>query len=152
MSREALHPRNPELVGLAQGAGDGARQAALFAARTALARNEVSHPLVVEALRALDAGDLQGVSGVRGELEALLTELDEEYWNRSSAPGSQDAEVEVAFTRARAVNALVSALDANPTEAALSAIYEAHASLPDQEIEGFLDTVKDLLRTLRVGP
>ena len=150
MTRLALHPRHPELVGLAQGAKNSARQAAIFAARRALAGTPVSQSPVMEVLRALDASDIRSAVRRRSDLEALVTVLDKEYWDLSDSSGSSDgADARTAFARARAVSALACALALNPVEAALDAIYEAQASLPESEVDGFLDAVKELFRTLQ---
>jgi hypothetical protein len=150
MIRPALHPRHPDLVELAQGARNGARQAAIFAARRALEGTPVPRTPVAEILRALDDSDIGSAVRLRGALEALVEELDNEYWDLWDSSGSTDSsEARAAFARARAVNALACALQANPVEAALDAIYEAQASLPEAEVDGFLDSAKALLRTLQ---
>jgi hypothetical protein len=123
----------------------------MFAARRALAATPVSQSPVMEVLRALDASDIRSAVRRRSDLEALVTVLDKEYWDLSDSSGSSDGvDARRAFARARAVNALASALALNPVEAALDAIYEAQASLPESEVDGFLDAVKNLLRTLQV--
>jgi hypothetical protein len=122
----------------------------MFAARRALAATPVSQSPVTEALRALDDSDIRSAVRLRGDLEVLVTVLEKEYWDLSDSSGSSDGlDVRTAFARARAVSALASALALNPVEAALDAIYEAQASLPESEVDGFLDAVKELLRTLQ---
>ena len=111
----------------------------------------MSRPPVVAVLRALEDSDIRSAVRLRGDLEVLVTELDKEYWDLSDSSGSSDGiEVRRAFARARAVNALACALEVNPVEAALDAIYEAQASLPEAAVDGFLDAVKELLRGLQV--
>jgi len=111
----------------------------------------VSRPPVVAALRALEDSDMSSAGRLRGDLQSLVTELDEEYWDLSdSSRSSDDIEAGRAFARARAVNALACALDVDPVEAALDAIYEAQASLPEAAVDGFLDAVKERLRGLQV--
>jgi hypothetical protein len=152
MIRPALHPRHPEFVGLAQGARNSARQAAIFAARRALDGTPVPRAPVAEVLRALEESDIGSAVRLRGALEALVEELDNEYFDLSDSSGaSNSSEARTAFARARAVNALACALEVDPVEAALDAIYEAQASLPEAEVDNFLDSAKALLRTLQVN-
>src|SRR5687768_10973246 len=106
--RRALHPRDPDLVALVEGARNSAREAAVFAAETALQRTLVSDHPVPEALNALRTYHTGTAIRLRPELEALVERLDGIYWDLSAASDSKSAHaVREAFARARAVNSLV---------------------------------------------
>jgi hypothetical protein len=98
MKGAALNTRDPDLVALAEGAGNGARQAAIAAARIALERSPVSNPPVAKALAALARSDTSAAIGVRPELEALLKHLDGLYWDVSD-PSKDAAAVYEAFAQ-----------------------------------------------------
>jgi hypothetical protein len=149
--RRALHPRHPELVALVEGARNGAREVAIFAAQTALQRTPVSEHPVPEALNALRTDHAANAMHQRPQLEAVVERLDGIYWDLCDAGRSKGTSaVEEAFARARAVNSLVAALTVDPVAAALDAIYEAQASLPDAEVDGFIEAAKGMLRSLQV--
>ena len=148
--RRALHPRDPELVALVEGASNSAREVAIFAAQTALQRTPVSDHPVPEGLNALRTYHTATAMHLRPQLEALVERLDGLYWDRCDAGGSKGAPaVEEAFARARAVNSLVAALAVDPVAAAVDAIYEAQASLPETEVDGFIEATKGMLRSIR---
>jgi hypothetical protein len=147
LAREGSHPRDPELVALARASGDRARQAAIFAAQAALSSVSVSEEVVQQALHALAQSDMPTASHFRAELERLVQALDDVYWNLSDANSSQERpEVQLAFSKARAVNSLASALGPGSVDAVLDAVYEAQAALPEGEVESFLKRVKSLLQ------
>ena len=149
--RRALHPRHPDLIALVEGARNSAREAAIFAAQTALQWTPVSDHPVPEALDALRTYHTATAMRLRPQLEALVERLDGLYWELSDAVGSKGAPaVREAFARARAVNALVAALTLGPVAAAVDAIYEAQASLPETEVDGFMEAAKSMLRSLQV--
>jgi hypothetical protein len=149
--RRALHPSDPDLVALVEGARNSAREAAVFAAETALQRTPVSDHPVPEALNALRTYHTGTAIRLRPELEALVERLDGIYWDLSAASDSKSAHaVREAFARARAVNSLVAALTIDPVSAAVDAIYEAQASLPEAEADAFIEAAKSVLRPLQV--
>ena len=149
--RRALHPRHPDLVALVEGARNSAREAAVFAAQTALQRTPVSDHPVPEALNALRTYHTVTAIRLRPQLEALVERLDGVYWDLSDGSDSKSAPaVREAFARARAVNSLVAALTIDPVSAAVDAIYEAQASLPEAEVDAFIEAAKSILRPLQV--
>lgn len=146
-----LHPRDRELVALVEGARNSAREVAIFAAQTALQRTPVSEHPVPEALNALRRYETATAMRLGPQLEALVERLDGIYWDLCDAHGSKGAPaVGEAFARARAVNSFVAALAVDPVAAAVDAIYEAQASLPETEVDGFIEAAKGMLRSLQV--
>ena len=145
--KEALHPRNSEIVALVNGARSSARRVALFAAQQALERHPIDDDAVKEALAALRRDDDVAATDARSALGDLVQSLDAVYLNLSEKRGRADRATLDAFSRARAANALLSALQVDACRAALDAIYEAHASFEEGEAEQFLETVKNQLRS-----
>ena len=144
--REALHPRDPELLDLIQRAGRHARDVAWFAAVRALASARVSDPpvpVVLDAIRTLEPGD---AFAQRPLVADLVERLDDEYWEASEAKPQDEARVLMAFRRARAANALLASLDPDAARAALEAVYEACHAFPESEAGSFVDEAKDKLR------
>ena len=146
MTSQAMHPRDPELVALARSAGERARRIAIDAVRNVFRRIPVPDPAVADVLHALVRGDsLQGTS-VLPHLRSLASSLDEAYLSARD-PGSPEAQEN--FSRARAVSALIAALDLDPIEASIGAVYEAQASLPPEEADALIEKVRAELRNLK---
>lgn len=143
--KEALQPRDREIVALVDGARGRARRVALFAAEQALDRHGIADECVRKALATLRRDDSVAPE-LRSALGELVDSLDAVYWNLSEKDGESGHATLDAFSRARAANALLSALQEDACEAAVDAIYEAHASLDDHQAQRFLERVKSLLR------
>lgn len=90
-------------------------------------------PIIRQAMDALE-GRKRRDKGLREKLKRLVEDLDEIQWNMREAMEtgglSEDTYLE-AFSRARAANALYFALDPDPVNGALEAIYEAYAAMGD---------------------
>jgi len=145
MATNALHPRDPELVELARGAGDLARGVARFAVETALRAAPVEADVVAKALDALSGLDTTRRSELRRRLHELAEALEETYWALSDR-ADHTAERDAAFSRARAVSALECALVADPAEATIEAVYEAQAALSGEQAHQLVSDVKAMLR------
>jgi hypothetical protein len=143
--KEALHPRNPEIVALINGARARARQVALFAVQQALDRHAISGEPVGKALAALERDDASAVA-LRPALRSLVESLDAAYWTLTEEDSGSGGATREAFCRARAANSLLAAVQEDACEAALDAIYEAHASLEESDAAVFLEKIKTLLR------
>jgi hypothetical protein len=144
--KEALHPRDAEIVALVNGARARARQVALFAVKQALDRHAISDEFVRKAIGALERDDPSAVE-LRPALLSLVESLDAAYWTLTEEDNRSGDAMREAFSRARAANSVLAALQEDACEAALDAIYEAHASLEDSEAAVFLEKVKMLLRS-----
>jgi hypothetical protein len=86
-----------------------------------------------------------GDSSERTELRALVEELDMAAWELQRDVGAGDAEDEeyaAAFRRARAVNALWCALDADPATAARDAVYEASHAVGESRVRAVLTSLE----------
>jgi hypothetical protein len=111
------------------------RQAALLACEFALSRNPVDSTVIRQGMATLRAGG-SGDATLRKALQELTEKLDAEYFDLQEAAdrGQTDSGSFLnAFRRARAANAVLSALNRNSLEAATESIYEAHAASEDIE-------------------
>lgn len=98
------------------------RAVAAAAVRWALDAVAIDDSRVHSGREALSA-NAYGSTAERAAVRVLIDELDEEAWDRQ---GRNDLEgYSSCFDKARAANALWSALADDPTEAALDAVYEA---------------------------
>ncbi len=121
-----------ELAALLERASAGQqRAAALAAARFALARNAVADPALSEALNALTAGRTTDTR-LTERLQALVDSLDQVAWDlqekeeAGQADQASRAEYLAAFQKARAANAVLAALNADPFTGACESTYEAY--------------------------
>ncbi|MEG4802252.1 hypothetical protein QUB63_20355 [Microcoleus sp. ARI1-B5] len=106
------------------------RNAAKVACEFALERTSFSHPIIEEALEALEKSQCGDVS-LQNKLQSLVDRLDEIQWDLQEKMGEGSRELSdylAAFHTARAINSLYFALNADPFVAASEAIYEAHAA------------------------
>lgn len=119
------------------------RRIAVLACETAL---RVTHNLprrVNEAVSALVRGNPSRMEKVRLELRAIIRELDALYLAEYERNGEQNTPAVLeAFSRARAANAVLLALDPDASVAAPEAVYEAHAALPDKDAARLLEDVR----------
>jgi hypothetical protein len=110
------------------------RAAALAASEFAIEKANVYHAGIEEARKSLrDGGGLSVAQ--RAELEALLSKLDNEYFDLQCAAEEGRATAEdylQKFAQARAVSALLFASNDAPFEASTEAIYEAGAAIGDK--------------------
>lgn len=124
------------------------RRAAHTAAASVVSRAAVTDGRVVDALARLAAGT--DAEALRAELVAVVEELDDRAWTLQDAHDAGEAtehEYLGAFAQARAVAAVVAALHADPTFAALEAAYEAHCAFADGS--GVLEAVARTLEEAR---
>jgi hypothetical protein len=145
MMKEALHPRDPELIALAEAAGLRARGVAAYVVRTAFQKTPVPDQCVADGL-ALLRGDLREVARILPRLRSIAQSLDEAYL---AAGGPARPEAQENFSRARAVSALIAALGADPVEATIGAIYEAQASLSETDADSLMKSVRTQLRQIQ---
>ena len=124
-----------------------ARAVVLLAVRAV----RVWHPAdasVREAVAALEAGDWRAAQAQRPVLEAIAARLDEAYLELYAAEGDQNTPPVIeAFSRARALEAVVMALHPDEVQAARESLYEAHAALGDSGAEELLAAVRSALGT-----
>ena len=134
-----LHTLSSDLVVKLRRASTAKQRAAGVAAgELAVAKAKVEHPLVAEALRQLRAGHVF-TPREKAEVDALVAQLDEEYFNLQDAAdaGRADANDYLrAFAKARAIAAL-SFAGSDAPEAAADSIYEAAAAMGDDKAELF---------------
>jgi hypothetical protein len=129
----------PELAAeLRRSSVEKRRAAALAACEYAVAQAQIVHPLVMDALSRLRAGE--DIGEKRKDLDNLVEQLDQEYFDladafREARAGMSD--YQKPFAKARAVASLLYAFDPNPYEAASEAIYEA-AAVTDEDDPGKL--------------
>lgn len=140
---ETLSPEFVEKLSKASAASQ--RAAALAASQFAVSETKLDHPSIKEALDELQTMGFL-TPGKKAELEALVEELDNKYFDlQDSHPGEAiSAEALLAFSQARAVAAVLSAATEAPFEAAAEAIYEAAAASDNQE--GLLSLIEPLLQ------
>jgi hypothetical protein len=143
-----LRQRAPGLAHLIEAAGKSEFSSlAWAAARAAVERTGLSEPLINQAVqRAVPDAELQ----VR--VQALAEKLDNDYFalkepleEREDA-GKTDPQVILAFSRARAADAVAEALAGNGMESAASAAYEALIATDD--LEHLTDALKKALPRL----
>jgi hypothetical protein len=131
-----LETRSVELSQLIESADpDPQRRIAVKVAQAALAAVPIDEPELAPALADLAAGRWAG-AGVQGAT-ALTERLDELAWDIQEEVDdgqTEEAEYIEAFRRARAVSAVVFALDADPQNAALEAAYEAEAATENLDL------------------
>lgn len=110
-----------------------ARAAAVAAAEFAVERTGLNEQHVTLALEALRRGSLDSNGDLRTALEAVVTELDERYWELQDedSPGPPAQDGLKYFGQARAASAVYFAGDADSRLAATEAIYEASAVVDD---------------------
>ncbi len=100
----------------------------------ALHQTELIDSLLDKALLAIGKAD-ESRSMLRPEVQALLDKLEDDYFGLlDSQESGQDSikEVEIAFNKARAVNALYFALGENSVENLAEVIYEVQAAINDR--------------------
>jgi hypothetical protein len=112
------------------------------ACAAALGRAGVEHPVLTEAIRALERGE--AADELRAAVGAVVHELDQVAWNLGDLIGDDRqrtraaAEYGEAFQKARAAAAVDQAF-AEPLEAAMESAYEAHhAGLTIDELQHLL--------------
>jgi hypothetical protein len=111
------------------------RKVATIAALLAVDRTHLADPRLDAALTAIR----DGAAGDRNECSAVslvVEELDEKAWDiqESVDEGTQPQEAYLeAFRMARAAESIGFALEVNPLQAALEAVYEAQAAVSDLE-------------------
>jgi hypothetical protein len=149
MARSRLTSRDSALAASIAAAPEAARRLALFAAESAIANLGVSAPEVLETLRLIALGQWSGAIALRPKLERLAEELEspylEELASTVEAPAALTPAALAAFGRARAVSALSHALADDPVDAALEAIYEAQASVPEPDSANLLESFRERL-------
>jgi hypothetical protein len=138
----------PDLVEeLTQAAPAGQRKVATAAAESAVERTQLAAAELDQAFAAVHAEDF-GDSPARTGIQQLTDRLDQEQWavqERLDEGQATPAEHLKAFSAARAASALYYALDADPTTAALEALYEANAATGD--LESLRRLVRERLQT-----
>jgi hypothetical protein len=124
-----------------------ARAVVLLAVRAVCAWHPAD-PSAREAVAALEAGDWRAARALRPVLEAIAARLDAAYLKLYAAGGDQNTPPVIeAFSRARALDALVMALQPDEVLAARESLYEAHAALGDPSAEDLLTAVRSALAT-----
>jgi hypothetical protein len=81
--------------------------------------------------KAIDSLKSQEVCGSEGNLAAIVEHLDNHYFDlkdRFEAGAGSESSYLDAFRKARAATAVMAALAPDPLEAAMNALYEAHAA------------------------
>lgn len=123
------------------------RKATIVASCFAIERTKLSDPIVEQALKAIEIGNL-GDESLREKIESLVNQLDEIQWNLQDKMEEVETDMSTylaAFQQARAANSLYFALDDNALIAANESIYEADAATDD------LATLKQLILQLFNG-
>ncbi len=119
------------------------RRVAVLACETALRANRNLPKPVSDALDALTHGNQGRIARARRQLRPIIQELDAVYLAEYERSGEHNTPaVLAAFSRARAANAVLAALEPDLTSAAPEAVYEAHAALPDEQAAEFLDRIR----------
>ena len=132
---DRLETLAPELVQrLRQASPAKQRAAAIAASDFALEKGHLQHAVVDEARETLrTAGGMSAAQ--QAELEALMSKLDNEYFDLQEAAEEGRATIEDytrKFAQARAVSALLFASKGDPLEASTEAVYEAAAAFDDK--------------------
>jgi hypothetical protein len=118
MERFSLHSDCSDLKKPLDMASDAARaQVAWAVAQWAIRHNNLAH-VALAAARPSDPPEA---------VSAIVKQLDDLYFDLGEEPEASDTQVQAAFRRARAANALEYAMQGNAYEA----IYEARASTDD---------------------
>jgi hypothetical protein len=104
------------------------RAAAIAAASQAVKISQLESSVAMQALDVLGAGG-QLADSINDQLKALLTQLDDEYFNLQDE-GKEQASLE-RFGKARAVASVLYAAGADAAESASESIYEATATIDD---------------------
>jgi hypothetical protein len=146
---DLLRQSAPGLASLMENAeGAKLRRMAAVVARAVVNRTGLSHPVIDQALEALEAAPLADAD-LQARAQTVAEGLDDEYFalkepleDREDA-GKTDPQVSIAFSRARAASAVAAALGDDETEAAASAAYEAVSATGDSEY--LTDAVKRAL-------
>ena len=146
MVEEALHPRDKELMALARAAGDRARTVAGFAVEAALRLVPVADELVSDGLAALSRLDMSRASTLRAQLRQLAERIEEPHWAEAGEHATDVAPADLAFSQARVVTALESALMDDPVAAAVDAIYEVQAAVSFEQGRQLVEEAKARLR------
>jgi hypothetical protein len=109
------------------------RRAAADAASLAVQQLRLADPRLDAALASLREGKF-GDSGERSAVQQLTRELDAIGWEAQKTAEECNSSMQpyyAAFARARAAASVKWALDSNPLNAALEAVYEAQAAVAD---------------------
>ena len=119
------------------------RRAAADAASFAVQQLCLADPRLDAALAALRGGKF-GDTGERSAAQQLTRELDMIAWEVKKTAEERNSSMRpyyTAFARARAAASVKCALDSNPLNAALEAVYEAQAAVADlQAIRTVVET------------
>jgi hypothetical protein len=136
MTENRLKLIAPELdTRLQQTSSTKLRAIALAVSEIAVQDISLSNPVIDAALEALRTENF-GNSKLLKQLETLIEQLDDiqlDLQERVEQGEVDEAEHLAAFSRARAVNSLLFALNADPLTAATGAIYEANAAIDNLE-------------------
>jgi len=120
------------------------RAMALDLARYALTHASVDNPVVKKTLEEAAKGGLIQASRQKRALEALVEKLDSIQWNLRKQVDNGEATIDQylsAWQNARAVNALLYALDADTYIATSEAAYEAYTVTSSlEEIQSILNS------------
>jgi hypothetical protein len=119
------------------------RRAAADTASLAVQQLRLADPRLDAALAALREGKF-GDTGERSAVQQLTRELDLIAWEAQKTAEERNSSMQpyyAAFARARAAASVKWALDSNPLNAALEAVYEAQAAVGD------LQAVKTVVET-----
>lgn len=123
------------------------RRIALLACEIAVRANRDLPKQVASAVAALARGRHPGIDKARLALRPVIHELDATYLAEYERSGERNTPaVLAAFSRARAANAVLAALDPDAAAAAPEAIYEAHAALSDEDWGHLLERVRRAAR------
>jgi len=109
------------------------RRIAATVSRAIVERVGISHPIITRALEQLDAHG-PPVGELQAQVQAFADDLDSAYLDLSEECEEGHAsreQVSVAFSKARAANAVAFALDSNALIAASEAAYEAASAVDD---------------------
>jgi hypothetical protein len=133
-----LHSKHPALADriLSSSPGDRVR-IVRTAARVAAVNSGLPAPVADAAITAVDSGTPLDAS-VKDQMQALQEELDNIYLDALDALGPTDApsaEALRAFRRARALAALIYAVNAGDALQATEVVYEALASSEDEKAD-----------------
>ena len=143
-----LESQFPELASeLQQASVEKLRAACVAACEYAVAQAQIEHALVMDALGRLRAGE--DITEKRKELENLVEQLDEEYFDLADAFAEGRASMsdyQKPFAKARAVALLLYAFDPNPCDAASEAIYEAHAVTDEDDPGKLIPAIMAILK------
>jgi hypothetical protein len=144
-----LEDLSPELVASLRTASVAQQRAASLAAcEFAVSHANIKHRVVEKTLTKLRATGVLNPKEI-GEIESLRAKLDDKYFDLQAAAekgGGKKDEYLREFGKARAVSSLCFAGIENPFEAATEAIYEAAATIRDDDKSELFCLVESVLK------